>query len=102
MEDWSNYVKNDESWDTIYLVFAKAFDSVPHERLLCKVSAYGISGQLLSWIKDFLTDRRQYVSVKGESSSWKNVISGVPLGSILGSILLTIFSMIFLKSSTVQ
>ena len=61
MEDWSNYVENDESWDTVYLDFAKAFNSVPHERLLLKVSAYGIRGQLLSWIKDFLTERRQYV-----------------------------------------
>ena len=65
------YVEEDESWDTIYLDFAKAFDSVPHQRLLRKVSAYGIKGQLLSRIKDFLTERRQYVSVKGEVSSWK-------------------------------
>ena len=55
MEDWSSYVEEDESWYTIYLDFAKAFDSVPHQRLFRKVSAYGIKGQLLSWIKDFLT-----------------------------------------------
>ena len=78
LEDWSNFVENDENWATIYLDFAKAFDSVPHERLLKKVTAYGIRGTLLSWIRDLLTERRQYVSVQGESSSWKEVVSGVP------------------------
>ena len=68
MEDWTDYIENDESWDTVYLDFAKAFDSVAHERLLRKISAYGIKGSVLSWIRDFLTERRQYVSVKGESS----------------------------------
>ena len=44
LEDWSSYDKNDVSWDTVYLDFAKAFDSVHYQRLLLKVSAYGIRG----------------------------------------------------------
>ena len=70
--------------DAAYLDFKKAFDSVPHQRLLSKLSGYGISGKLLSWIEDFLSDRMQYVSVNGVSSEKVSVTSGVPQGSVLG------------------
>ena len=91
MEDWPNYIEHDENWDTVYLDFAKAFDSVAHQCLLCKVSAYGITGQLLSWIEDFLTERRQYVTVKGKALSWKKVISRVQHRSALGPIIFIIY-----------
>ena len=64
--------------------FAKAFDSVPHERLSLKLKANGIEGDVLKWIQSFLTGRRHRVYVDGELFDWIYVISGIPQGSVLG------------------
>lgn len=77
--------------DAIYLDFAKAFDTVPHKRLISKLEAYGINGKVLAWIKGFLNNRTQRVRVNGEYSNSSNVISGIPQGSVLGPILFVIY-----------
>jgi hypothetical protein len=61
------------------------------ERLLKKVRAHGITGSLLTWIRSWLTGRRQRVALGGEFSEWIAVLSGVPQGSVLGPLLFLIF-----------
>ena len=70
--------------DAVYLDFSKAFDTVPHPLLLHKLEAVGIEGQLLDWVRSFLTDRHQRVMIRGTCSGWRKVWSGVPQGSVLG------------------
>ena len=91
MEDWTEALGNNLQVDTVYLDFRKAFDSVPHKRLVKKLEKYGITGNLLKWLKHFLYGRKQRVVINGKSSKWSDVLSGIPQGSILGPLLFIIY-----------
>jgi hypothetical protein len=91
MEDFTQMLDNKDTIDILYLDFQKAFDSVPHERLLLKIEKYGITGNIATWIRSFLTGRTQRVRVGKDYSTKKEVISGIPQGSILGPLLFTLY-----------
>ena len=87
MDMWTEILDQGGAIDAVYLDFAKAFDTVPHQRLLMKMESYGVTGRLLDWLRDFLVGRRQRVGVAGSFSSWTEVLSGIPEGSVLGPLM---------------
>ena len=75
----------------IYMDFKKAFDTVPHKRLISKIISLNISKEIVNWIEAFISNRRQKVAVNGKESNWHDVTSGIPQGTVLGPLLFVLY-----------
>ena len=91
MDRLTNIIDKGSPADVFYLDFAKAFDKVPHQRLLMKMESKGIGGEVLNWVRSWLADRTQTVRVGASESTASQVKSGVPQGSVLGPPLFDVF-----------
>ena len=91
LKNWLSSLDLAKSTDAIYIDFAKAFDTVTHEKLLHKLTSYGIRGKLHGWISAWLSNRTQSVCIEGLLSPPKSVLSGVLQGSVLGPLLFLLF-----------
>ena len=87
LEEITRLIDEGHSIDVMFLDFSKAFDKVPHVRLMSKVRAHGILGSVADWVEEWLRNRKQRVVLNGKESDWADALSGVPQGSVLGPIL---------------
>ena len=91
LEDWRNALEKNQYVAAVLMDLSKAFDCLPHDILLDKLSAYGMSTDSLFLLESYLSNRKQQIKINGILRSWSDIQKGVPQGSILGSLLFNVF-----------
>ena len=86
-----NAVENNKQTVGIFLDLSKAFDTIDHDILLCKLMHYGFRGTVIDWFKSYLSNRTQYVYYNNIKSNSGQLTCGVPQGSILGPLLFILY-----------
>ena len=92
-ETWRRAIDSKLVVGVVFIEFRKAFDCISHKILIHKLeNNFGVKGKLLDWLKDYLTERKQFITVNGKQSDYAEVTYGIPQGSVLGPTLFTRYS----------